>query len=148
MARVLTRLTLVGLLALPLSREAAADSCTRADFEAVVGEAAAALRGLNQRNKPGFQSKLRQLKTKRNWSHDEFLAAAAPLVQDDKIAEYDQKSSAFLAHIEKLGSEGARAEVPDCSRLAEVRQSMKALVDVQQAKWSYMFAKIEAELKK
>ena len=52
----------------------------------VVDEAAAALRDLNAKNKPAFQEKLRQLKDKRAWSHDEFLKEAAPFVRDDKIA--------------------------------------------------------------
>jgi hypothetical protein len=127
---------------------AAADTCTRADFEAVVGEAAEALRKLNSENKPGFQARLRQLKAKRGWSHDQFLAAAAPLVQDEKISGFDTRSSAFLARIEQLGQEGARAAQPDCGRLAEVRQSMQDLVVVQKQKWGYMFAKVDAELAK
>ncbi len=45
-----------------------AAACKRADFEAVVDEAAAVLRDLNLKNKPAFQDKLRQLKDKRGWS--------------------------------------------------------------------------------
>lgn len=125
---------------------AAAGECTRADFETAVGEAAQALRDLNQANKPSFQAKLRQLKAKRGWSHDQFLAEAAPIVQDGRIAAYDEQSAAFLAKIEQLGAEGTSAIEPDCSRLAEVRQSMRALVDVQKAKWAYMFDKVGEEL--
>ena len=123
-----------------------ADACTRADFEAAVGEAAQALRDLNQANKPGFQAKLRQLKAKRGWSHDQFLAEAAPIVQDQRIAGYDDQSAAFLARIEQLGAEGTSAAAPDCSRLAEVRQSMTSLVEVQKAKWAYMFERVGSEL--
>jgi hypothetical protein len=127
---------------------ARAQSCTRADFESVVAEAAEALRGLNQANRPGFQAKLRQLRAKRGWTHDQFLAEAAPIVQDKAIAAYDDQSAAFLARIERLGAEGTSAATPDCAHLAEVRASMRSLVDVQKAKWAYMFEKIEAELKK
>jgi hypothetical protein len=126
--------------------DVAAQTCTRADFEAAVGEAAQALRDLNQVNKPTFQAKLRQLKTKRGWNHDQFMTEAAPIVQDQRIAAYDDQSSAFLARIEQLGAEGTSASAPDCSRLAEVRQSMKSLVEVQKAKWSYMFERVGAEL--
>ena len=126
--------------------DVAAQTCTRADFEAAVGEAAQALRDLNQANKPTFQSKLRQLKAKRGWSHDQFLAEATPIVQDQRIAAYDESSAAFLARIEQLGAEGTSAVAPDCSRLAEVRQSMTALVEVQKAKWAYMFERVGAEL--
>ncbi len=127
------------------SSSAGAD-CQRTDFEAAVGEAAEALRNLNQTNKPAFQGKLRQLKTKRGWTHDQFLAEAAPIVQDTRIAAYDEQSSAFLAKIERLGAEGTAAEAPDCARLEDVRQSMRSLVDVQNAKWAYMFERIGTEL--
>lgn len=143
-----SRLGLAGLaMAIAvLAADAAAQPCTRADFEAAVGDAAQALRDLNQTNKPSFQAKLRQLKTKRGWDHDQFLAEAAPIVQDQRIAGYDEQSAAFLARIEQLGAEGTSAAAPDCSRLAEVRQSMAALVEVQKAKWAYMFERVGAEL--
>src|ERR1700752_4315439 len=47
--------------------------CAKADFEAVVNGAGAALRELAQQNTPVFQGKLRQLKDKRSWSNDEFM---------------------------------------------------------------------------
>lgn len=126
--------------------DAVAQTCTRADFETAVSEAAQALRDLNQANKPAFQAKLRQLKTKRGWNHDQFLSEAAPIVQDQRIAGYDDQSAAFLARIEQLGAEGTSAAAPDCSRLADVRQSMQSLVEVQKAKWSYMFERVGLEL--
>ena len=143
-----SRLGLLGLAMLMTggTLEARGQSCSRADFEAAVGEAAQALRDLNQANKPAFQAKLRQLKTQRGWNHDQFLAEAAPIVQDQKIAGYDEESAAFLARIEQLGAEGTSAESPDCSRLAEVRQSMTSLVTVQKAKWAYMFERVGAAL--
>jgi hypothetical protein len=137
-------LTAALLAATPVCR--AVEACSRADFEAVVGEAATALRELNLQNKPAFQAKLRQLKTKRGWSYDEFVAAAAPIVQDQKIAAYDEQSSAFLARIEQLGAEGTSSDSPDCRRLVEVRQSMTDLVAVQKAKWAYMFERVTTEL--
>ncbi len=138
----------VALLAVMLGAQAssAGSVCQRADFEAVVGEAAEALRNLNQTNKPAFQGKLRQLKTKRGWTHDQFLTEAAPIVQDTRIAAYDEQAAGFLAKIEPLGAEGTVAESPDCARLEDVRQSMRALVDVQNAKWAYMFERLGAEL--
>lgn len=137
---------LVATLWMAMTFMAAAQSCSRSDFEAVVGEAAEALRALNQQNKPAFQAKLRQLKAKRGWSHDQFLAEAAPIVQDQKIATFDEQSAASLARIEQLGAEGTTSASPDCGLLAEVRKSMTDLVTVQKAKWSYMFERVTAEL--
>src|SRR5215813_13255528 len=91
-------ITLLMALASPLQAVAEA-ACSRADFEAVVDEAAAALTTLNHENTPQFQARLRQLKDKRGWSHEQFLVEAAPFVRDDAIASFDQKSEDFLARI-------------------------------------------------
>jgi hypothetical protein len=120
--------------------------CAKADFEAVVDDAAGALRDLNMQNKPAFQEKLRQLKDKRGWTHDAFLNEAAPFVRDDKIAVYDQDSERLLADISTLGQEGADAATPDCALLADLKTRMQTLVDTQTAKWTYMFAKLDAAL--
>jgi len=129
--------------ALPAESQPA--SCQRTDFEAVVGDAASALRDLTQTNTPVFQNKLRQLKDKRGWSHSQFLIEAAPLVQDDQITEYDQESGDLLNRINTMGQEGSE-KAPDCTLLAELRGHMQALVDAQKAKWAYMFDKIDTEL--
>lgn len=140
--------TLWGIVAAGAPALAQPASCAKADFEAVVDESAGALRDLNQTNKPNFQEKLRLLKDKRGWSHDQFLKAAAPFVQDDKIREYEQSSNDLLDKITAMGQEGSTAKAPDCKLLAELHGHMKSLVETQQAKWAYMFGKLDAELSK
>jgi hypothetical protein len=120
----------------------AAETCSRDDFVAVVDEAAAALRELNLKNRPNFQERLRQLREKRGWSHDDFLREAAPFVRDDNITVFDRQSEEFLGKITSLGQEGGQARVPDCELLKALRGHMRALIEVQQAKWSYMFEKL------
>ena len=76
------RAGLVGVIALLLAAFNAACAlaetpCSKADFEAVVDEAAAALRSLNHQNTPQFQARLRQLRDKRGWSHEQFLLEAS-----------------------------------------------------------------------
>ena len=132
--------------ATPATPGGAAKDCAKSDFEAVVDDAAAALRDLNSKNKPDFQEKLRQLKDKRGWSHDQFMTEAAPYVRDDKIAVYDQESEQLLNDISSLGQEGADAKTPDCALLHELRARMQVLVDTQTAKWTYMFEKLKAAL--
>ena len=127
---------------------AQAPQCSKTDFEAVVDEAAGALRDLARQNTPQFQGKLRQLKGKRGWSDDQFLKEAEPLVRDDKIASFDQKSEEFLVRITSGGQTGTSGGAPDCKLLAELRATMGSLVDTQTAKWVYMFEKIEGELRK
>jgi len=127
---------------------ASAQSCTKADFEVVVDEAAAVLTRLNQQNTPVFQGKLRQLKDKRGWSHDQFMTEAAPLVRDGTIAGFDEKSEDMLSRITRGGQSGASGPAPDCALLAELKRQMAALVETQKAKWAYMFDRLEQELKK
>jgi hypothetical protein len=134
------------LLAIPAHAQAPA--CTRADFQAIVDGAAATLRDLNQKNRPLFQEKLRELKAKRGWSNDQFLKEAAPLVKDDKIDGLDNTSSELLARISAMGQEGANAKAPDCSVMSELNGFMQQLVAAQTEKWSYMFEKLSAELGK
>ncbi len=95
----------------------AAPQCAKSDFEAVVDDAAAALRDLNMKNKPDFQEKLRELKDKRGWTHDQFLERATPFVRDAKIAVFDQDSERLLSDISSQGQEGAEAKTPDCALL-------------------------------
>lgn len=123
-------------------------SCAKADFEAAVDESAAALRDLNQKNKPTFQERLRQLKDKRGWTHDQFLKEGAGYIKDEQIDTYDKTSNDLLAKISSMGDEGSAAKTPDCALLGELRGHMKTFVDTQTAKWSYMFGKIDGELGK
>ena len=123
-----------------------ATTCTKAEFEGVVDEAAAALRDLNTKHRPVFQEKLRLLKEKQGWSNDQFLKEAAPYVKDEQIEVFDDKSNELLAEISSMGQEGSAAKSPDCAMLVELRAHMQVLVDTQTAKWSYMFEKLDKAL--
>ena len=142
-------ITVAGLVSLGAADAAAqGPGCTRMQFEAAVSDAAGALRDLNAHNRPPFQTRLRALKDKRGWTHDQFLREAAPLVQDAKIAQFDKESSEYLEKIQTMGAEGASAKEPDCARLTDVKTHMQALVASQQAKWKYMLDRIDQELAK
>jgi hypothetical protein len=121
-------------------------SCSKEDFETVVETAAGSLRDLNAENRPLFQEKLRALKDKRHWSHDDFIAKAKPFVKDDKTDVFDKQSDELLSAISSMGQEGASADTPNCALIADLRARMKLLVDTQQAKWTYMFQKLDTEL--
>ena len=138
------------LVSLGLAHNVAAQdaACAKAEFEAAVDEAAAALRDLNNKNRPEFQEKLRNLKDKRGWSNDQFLKEAAPFVKDEQIDVFDNKSNELLAKISSMGQEGSGAKSPDCAMLSELRAQMSVLVETQTAKWTYMFGKLDTELGK
>lgn len=121
-------------------------TCTRDAFEQAVGQSAAALRDLTGKNRPVFQTRLRELKDKRGWGHDEFLKLAAPIVQDERTEAYDQESAALLDEIQRMGAEGSAAATPDCAALARLKGNMEALVASQRGKWAYLIEKVEREL--
>ena len=112
MARTLAAALILSVAGAP-SALAQAATCAKVDFEAVVDQAAGALRELNLKNRPEFQERLRQLKDKRGWSHDQFLKEAAPFVRDEETAVFDQKSEDLLAAISSMGQEGAEQKTPD-----------------------------------
>lgn len=120
---------------------AAAETCQRSDFEAVVDEASNTLLVLTQKNMPAFQSKLRELKAKRNWSNEQLIKEGAAYVRDERIAAFDEQSEQLLVKINTQSGDSS-----DCKVLAGLKEAMRALVDTQQAKWKYMFDKIEAAL--
>jgi hypothetical protein len=139
-------LVLAGLAAAGAVAAGDAASCSKAEFEAVVDDAAAALRDLNNKHRPEFQEKLRQLKDKRGWSNDQFLKEAAPFVKDEEIEVFDSKSNELLAKISTMGQEGSAAKAPDCAMLSDLKAQMAVLVETQTAKWAYMFTKLDKEL--
>ena len=119
-------------------------SCTKADFESVVDQAASTLRDFNVKNTGVFQGKLRALKQKRSWSNDQFMQEGAAYVRDDRIIAFDEQTEDLLQRLNAAGTvQGAK---PDCGLLAELRETMAALVETQRSKWTYMFAKVDAEL--
>ena len=125
---------------------ATAGGCAKQEFESVVEGAAGALRDLNARNAPGFQDKLRLLRERRKWTAEEFMDKAAPFVQDERIAGFDQRSTDLLSKLNTMGEAGAASDTPDCRLLEDLRGTMKSLIDTQIEKWAYMFAKIERGL--
>ena len=139
-------LAVLAVLAGASAASAQQGNCGRPEFEAVVESAAATLRELTGKNRPGFQDKLRLLKEKRGWSAEQFMREAAIYVQDDNIAELDRRSGDLLTRINTMGEAGAAAKAPDCKLLADLRATMKSLVDAQTEKWSYMFAKLDKAL--
>ena len=149
--RAHARAVVVVLLALASAGQAALSqgaACAKADFEAVVNAAGAALRDLAQQNLPVLQGKLRHLKDKRSWSDDEFPKQVESLVSDDTVASYNKKSEELVTRITGGGGRSEAEPVPDCTVLTGLQGDLKLLVETQQAKWTHMLAKVQRELAK
>jgi hypothetical protein len=67
-------------------------------------------------------------------------------VKDDQIDAFDRKTSELLTKITSMGDEGSASATPDCNIYQGLRANMSELVDTQNAKWAYMFKKIDAAL--
>jgi hypothetical protein len=67
-------------------------------------------------------------------------------VRDENIAVFDEQSERLLSDISTMGQAGADAKTPDCALLLELRARMRVLVDTQNAKWTYMFKKLDTAL--
>jgi hypothetical protein len=149
-AGVVALLMLGGISGATWSQTAApGGQCAKADFEAVVNDAGAALRDLTQQNLPLLQGKLRQLKDKRSWSADEFPKQVEALVSDETVAGYNKRSDELVTRITGGGAQGeAATAAPDCALLTSLQGDLKQLVDTQKAKWTHVLAKVEAELGK
>jgi hypothetical protein len=146
--RKILGLVCVGLFA-AAAAPAIADGCERAEFEAVVAKASETLRDLSVEKKPAYQAKLRGLMEKRGWTYDQFVKEAGPLVTDDKVSAFDQTSADLLAKINRMGegsaTDAAPGSGPACAALKDLRATMAALVATQTEKWTYLFAKLDAE---
>ncbi len=142
----------IGALVVPAAAQEAPAAepatCTRVEFESAVDSAAEALRDLNNKNRPAFQGKLRQLKEKRGWNDSQFLKEAEPFVKDEEIGVFDARTNELLMSISMLGQEGANAPEPNCAMLGELRAKMRVLIETQTAKWAHMFEKLNGELAK
>ncbi len=131
----------------PQTSVAQSDTCTRADFEAVVDSAGGALRRINSEKKPLFQAKLRALREKNRWGDAEFRQKAVPFVQDEKTAAYDDRIRQRLFDITNLGtSDETPTAQPDCALLDELRKALADLVTALEAKWAHLFSKIDKAL--
>jgi hypothetical protein len=140
------------LLLAPLGASGAALSqaaaCAKADFEAVVNAAGAALKDLAQQNTPVFQAKLLQLKDKRSWSNDDLKKQAEPLVRDETTMGFDKKSEELVARITGGGKADTEPAAPNCALLTGLQTDLKLLVETQQAKWTHLLTRIDQELAK
>jgi hypothetical protein len=131
----------VALVPVALVPVAHAQSCSRAEFEAVVDAASTTLTSINASNAPAFQAKLRQLKDKRGWTNEQLMREGEPFVRDQTIQSFDQAAMQLMAKINSADSGEA-----DCAALTGLRQSLAALIETQTAKWAYMFAQIDKAL--
>jgi len=136
---------LATLLGLSFNSAALGAPCTADDFAAAVDSSGAALRSFNAEALPPLKDRLRQLKDKKGWGEAGFEEKALKSVRDKRTAEYDAKAEALIVKIDKLGRPPSE-QVPDCSKLAELKAAGLELLAVMKAKSAYTLAKLDAAI--
>lgn len=138
-------LAALGFFILSGSAAAAQDKCTADDFNDAVDAAGSAMRDFNAEALPKLQGKLKQLKTFKGWTDDDYESKGMDFLLDARIAGFDAKANDLLQRVDDLGriEEGAQ---PDCSKLPELRAAGIELLAVMKAKSAYTIGKIDAEI--
>lgn len=125
--------------------QAAEETCAAADFSREVDAAGASLREFNASMAPELQARLRQLKTAKGWSDEDYQTLAQDYLFDARIAGYDRKANDLLMKLDELGSTGEQGAA-DCAKLNELKATGVELLAVMKAKSSYTLAKIDDEI--
>ena len=124
---------------------AEAKTCDAADFAAAVDKSGANLRDITARDQPKLQEKLRRYKELKKLSDDTYQDSALDAIQDARIEELDQQSSALLMKVDTLGRVPP-GTTPDCSKLDEVKSASAELDAVIKAKSDYMLQRLDQKI--
>jgi hypothetical protein len=133
------------LAALSTAPRAAVEVCTGDDFAKAVNDAGAALRKLSADNTPRLQAKMRQLKVKMKWPDAGYEDRAYELLQDERVAAFDNSANGLLAKIDALGTLEKGAAL-DCSKLQELQAASLELQATVKTKTAYLISKLDQML--
>ena len=115
--------------------------CDAEAFRSVVSSASTRLAWLRDQNGKALHEKLLALRSRFDWTEDEFLIKAAPIVKDETTASLDRANEALLTKVQSLDGAAAATEAGRCAMLAELRQSMDQVIANTAAKWEHILAK-------
>lgn len=123
-------------------------TCDVQQLSRIVTQTNLNLKRLQDKHKKRFRSKLQDLKQKHGWDDQTFLIKAAPFVQNDRTRAFDKEYKALLSEIAEFKSSSGQASEADCTLLIQLSSQLRALVEITEKKWAYMFGVLEAELRK
>jgi hypothetical protein len=119
--------------------------CTAKDFASAVDTSGAALRAFTLEAQPKIQDRMRRYREVMKLDTDDYESAAIDAIQDEKLADFDEKSAAMLLRINNLGRV-AEGTPPDCGKLAEIASLSRDLLTVMREKANYMLARLDAKI--
>ena len=122
-----------------------AQSCTAADFGAIVDQTAQALRDLNSNGGKRFQTKVAALRDKNKLSQADVEARIADL-HDSKIEEFNREIEMLVAQMDVL-SQMPSSKIT-CDKLEELKRVRDRLLTSMGLKSGYMLARVEDELER
>lgn len=118
-------------------------ACTAKDFATAVDQSAASLRTLTNEFQPKLKESLRRYQEAKGLPQAEADDAALDVIQDPKLATYDDKISDLILKIDTLGRVKDDAGA-DCAKLEEVKAASKELLVVMRSKSDFMLAELDA----
>lgn len=123
-----------------------AESCERAVYSEVFNNASGKLAKMNTERASEIKRMLRDLKKLADWSDQEFLRKAAPLVKNKQISAFDSQSKALLASVSDFGGSGTTIDRGECGKIDELRALLSLLIQNTREKWSFMQKSIEVAI--
>ena len=132
-------------LALAISGNASAATCTAADFAAAIDLSGANLRAFNRDAQPKLQDRMHRYAEAKKLPASGADDAALDAIQDAKLAALDEKSGGLLLRIDSLGRMD-QSPTPDCAALDELKGLSRDLLSVMKEKSDYMLARFDAKI--
>jgi hypothetical protein len=120
-----------------------AETCTSADFGAVVDQTAKAMRELNGAGSRRYQARIAALREKQGLSQADIEARTTGL-HDEKIDGFNRDIESLVAQMDVL-SQTPEGKIT-CDKLDELKRARDRLLEIMAQKSTYMVAKIDEEL--
>lgn len=126
------------------------EDCGPEVLKRIVGQASKALTIMNKDKTASFQQRLRELKRKRGWTDQQMLSLAAPIVENEAVAQYDQRTKGIYAQISSLGKADVGKVDRDgrCVVRDKLDSLLTELVENNVQRWAMITDALEAELAK
>jgi hypothetical protein len=141
----ISALAILALAPLLAPATVSAATCTAKEFADAVDQSGASLRTLTLEAQPKLQERMRRYKTAMKLPDTEYEDRAFQAIEDDKLGDFDRKSSELLLRVDSLGRVPAGSE-PDCAKLEELKLSAAQLNTIVKAKSDYILKRLDEKI--
>jgi hypothetical protein len=138
-------LAILALAPLLAPATVSAATCTAKEFADAVDQSGASLRALTLEAQPKLQERMRRYKAAMNLPDTDYEDRVFQAIEDDKLGDFDRKSSELLLRVDSLGRVPAGSE-PDCAKLDELKLSAAQLNTIVKAKSDYILKRLDEKI--